>query len=63
MYELARGFYEGNTYASMFLRAGRREDGTRTFKISEGEPLQTSHGRDLYERVFAAEGREQARSA
>ena len=63
MYELARGFYEGNTYASMFLRAGRREDGTRTFKISEGEPLQTSHGRDLYERVFAAEGRELARSA
>jgi DNA mismatch repair ATPase MutS len=63
MYELAHGFDGRNAGAVLFLRAGRLDDGTRTFKLSEGEPLQTSYGRDLYERVFATEGREQARSA
>jgi DNA mismatch repair ATPase MutS len=60
MYELARGFYEGNAYASIFLRPGRLEDGTRTFKIGEGEPQQTSYGRDLYERIFSQERQSRA---
>ncbi len=63
MYELARGFYDRNGYGGTFLRAGRREDGTRTFKMEEGEPLETSYGRDLYERIFAAAERAQIRSA
>jgi DNA mismatch repair ATPase MutS len=64
MYELAHSFDGGSRGgAVLFLRAGRREDGTRTFKVSEGEPLQTSYGKDLYERIFTPEGREQARSA
>jgi DNA mismatch repair ATPase MutS len=63
MYELARGFYDRDDYAGTFLRAGRREDGTRTFTMAEGEPFETSYGRDLYERIFAAEQPAQARSA
>jgi DNA mismatch repair ATPase MutS len=63
MYELARGFYEGNTYASIFLRAGRLEDGTRTYRIAQGEPQQTSYGRDLYEKIFSQERQTKALSA
>jgi len=37
---------------AMFLRADRKPDGTRTFKLIEGEPLQTSYGEDLYHRIF-----------
>ncbi|MBW4054549.1 MAG: DNA mismatch repair protein MutS [Proteobacteria bacterium] len=53
LYELARGFYDGNKENFLFLRAGRQADGSRTFKLIEGEPLQTSFGKDLYNSVFA----------
>jgi MutS domain V len=55
MYELARGFFEANQGNMLFLRAERDADGVRTFKLPEGEPLPTSFGEDLYNRVFAAE--------
>jgi hypothetical protein len=53
LYELAQRFYEKNDCDSLFLRAERRADGTRTFKVLEGEPLQTSFGEDLYDSIFA----------
>jgi hypothetical protein len=37
------------------LRAERLPDGRRTFRLIEGEPLPTSHGVDLYRRIFDAE--------
>jgi hypothetical protein len=37
---------------AMFLRAERQADGTRTFKLIEGDPLETSFGKDLYERIL-----------
>ena len=40
---------------AIFLRAERRPDGARTFRLIEGEPLQTSYGEDLYDRVFKSE--------
>ena len=40
---------------AIFLRAERLPDGTRTFRMIEGEPLQTSYGEDLYEAVFGRE--------
>jgi len=52
MYEFARGFYEKKTVNALFLRAERKPDGERTFKMIEGEPLQTSYGEDLYNRIF-----------
>jgi DNA mismatch repair ATPase MutS len=51
-YELARRFYDQKMENAIFLRADRKADGTRTFKLIEGEPLQTSYGEDLYHRIF-----------
>lgn len=55
LYEFARGFYDQGMADALFLRAERKADGVRTFKLIEGEPLQTSYGADLYERVFGTE--------
>ncbi len=52
LYELARDFYEQGMKNHIFLRAERKPDGTRTYRIIEGEPLQTSYGEDLYSRIF-----------
>lgn len=41
---------------TLFLRAERRDDGLRTFKLVPGEPLSTSFGQDLYQQVFSAGG-------
>lgn len=52
LYELAHGLYAGGMDNALFLRAERKDDGVRTFRVIEGEPLQTSYGVDLYEEVF-----------
>ncbi len=52
-YELARGFHDRNLPTVLFLRAERQSDGDRTFRITAGQPLPTSHGEDLYRRIFA----------
>ncbi len=54
LYKFAHGFYDRKMANAIFLRAERQADGTRTFKIIEGEPLQTSYGEDLYDRIFVA---------
>ncbi len=51
-YEFAHGLYGKKMPNAIFLRAERLEDGTRTFRILEGEPLQTSYGVDLYNAIF-----------
>ncbi|HUW64999.1 MAG TPA: DNA mismatch repair protein MutS [Spirochaetia bacterium] len=55
LYEFAHGFYGGKMANASFLRAERQTDGGRSFKIIEGEPLQTSYGEDLYDRIFGRE--------
>ena len=52
LYECAHGFYDKHLGNALFLRAERQADGRRTFKIREGEPLQTSFGEDVYHRIF-----------
>ena len=52
MYDLAHGFFNSGREKAVFLRAERLADGRRTFKLIEGEPLQTSYGQDLYDRIF-----------
>jgi MutS domain V len=52
LYDLAAGCYAANAGKALFLRAQRRPDGQRTFKLPEGEPLPTSYGEDLYRQVF-----------
>ena len=54
LYELANGFYESRMENAAFLRAERKAGGERTFKLTIGEPLQTSYGRDVYDDVFGA---------
>jgi hypothetical protein len=54
LYDLAGSCYAANTGKALFLRAQRRPDGQRTFKLPVGEPLPTSYGEDLYQQVFAA---------
>ena len=51
-FEFAYGLYAKHTGDSIFLRAERKSDGTRTFRIIEGEPLRTSYGEDLYTQIF-----------
>jgi DNA mismatch repair ATPase MutS len=51
-FELARRFHLQAMDNALFLRAERRPDGRRTFKLLEGEPLPTSYGEDLYRRIF-----------
>jgi hypothetical protein len=52
MFDLAQGFYLARMDVALFLRAERLADGRRTFQIAEGAPLPTSHGADLYEKIF-----------
>lgn len=56
LHAFARDLFERAPERSLFLRAERRPDGTRTFRLVEGKPLATSYGKDVYERVFAAGG-------
>ncbi len=53
MYDLAHGFYEQKQVTTLFLRAERQDDGTRTFRLHEAPPLPTSYGEDSYRRIFA----------
>lgn len=52
LYSLAHSFHEKRMKNAIFLRAGRQADGGRNFKLVEGEPLETSYGEDLYNRIF-----------
>ncbi len=60
LYALAHGLYDQKTQGMMFLRAERRLDGVRTFRLTEAEPLQTSYGEDLYARIFLSQRDEEA---
>ena len=53
LYDFAHSVYDKNTATTIFLRAERQADGGRTFKLLEGEPLQTGYGEDLYKRYLA----------
>lgn len=56
LYELSHGFYKQGIPGAVFLRAERQPDGTRTFRLTEGEPLPTSFGGDLYQKIFTKKG-------
>jgi hypothetical protein len=55
LYDLAHSFYKKGMENAHFLRAERQPDGSRTFKLIEGEPLPTSFGKDVYQKVFEGE--------
>ncbi len=51
LYAFARQCQEQKRSNVYFLRAERLPDGTRTFRMIPGEPLETSFGRDLYHKI------------
>jgi DNA mismatch repair ATPase MutS len=51
-YEFAHGMHEKHQGNTIFLRAERRPDGERTFKLAVGAPLATGYGEDLYKEIF-----------
>jgi DNA mismatch repair ATPase MutS len=57
LYHFAQGFFARKLDHVAFLRAERRPDGTRPFKLIEAGPLQTSYGEDLYRTVFGGDER------
>ena len=59
LFDLASRLLTKEPDDAAFLRAERLPDGRRTFRLIEGEPLPTSHGQDVYRRIFhnAAESR------
>jgi hypothetical protein len=52
LFDLANSFCQQELATALFLRAERRPDGRRTFRLIQGEPLPTSYGEDSYRRVF-----------
>jgi DNA mismatch repair ATPase MutS len=52
LYEFAHSLFAMKMENAIFMRAERGVGGDRTFKLVEGEPLETSFGEDLYRQVF-----------
>jgi DNA mismatch repair ATPase MutS len=52
LYAFAHDLYEGERDRAVFLRAERRNDTQRTYKVVPGEPLPTSYALDIYQRLF-----------
>ncbi|MFZ1078860.1 MAG: DNA mismatch repair protein MutS [Methylovirgula sp.] len=63
LYEFAHGLCAMRMQNAIFLRAERHSDGVRTFRLVEGEPLQTSYGKDLYDAIFTGHDRSPNRYA
>jgi len=51
-FDFAHGLFAKGMATALFLRAEREAEGVRTFKLIQGQPLQTSFGADLYQEVF-----------
>ncbi len=56
LYDLAGGFTEQRRERTTFLRAERRPDGSRSFRLVKALPMPTSYGEDLYRLVFDRAG-------
>ena len=52
-FEFSDRFHREQAPTTLFLRAGRRPDGRRDYKLAVKEPLPTSFGEDLYYRLGA----------
>lgn len=59
LHDFAHSFFDRKMENAIFLRAERKSNGARSFKIFEGEPLETSFGEDLYRKVFGTENEQE----
>jgi len=55
LYEFSHSLFEKRMNNALFLRAEREIEGKRTYKVTEGDPLDTSYGEDSYKKVFGSE--------
>jgi len=55
LFEFAHSLYKEDAVHEVFLRAERKADASRTYKLRKGEPLPTSYGIDLYNKIFSDE--------
>ncbi len=58
LYTFAHSFFNNKRQDVLFLRAERQPDGSRTFRLSLAEPLETSYGEDLYREIFGDDDKE-----
>ncbi len=63
LYDFANRFHDQGREDAASLRAERRADGSRTFRVVEGEPLRTSFGEDIYKKIFESDGKADTVSA
>ncbi len=54
LFDLADSVHRQQLESALFLRAERGANGSRTFRLTEGQPLPTSYGQDSYRRVFGS---------
>jgi len=54
-YTFASGFAKAERDDVILLKAERRGDGSRSFRVVPGRPEPTSHGEDLYYAIFREE--------
>ncbi|HUO41099.1 MAG TPA: DNA mismatch repair protein, partial [Mycobacterium sp.] len=54
LYDLAHSLHARRDPTYLFLRAERRPDGARTFRLIPAEPQPTSYGEDSFRRVFGS---------
>lgn len=52
LFDLAHSLYRRDNPRYLFLRAERRDDSSRTYRLAPAAPLATSHGLDSFARVF-----------
>lgn len=52
LYEFTSNFFNNKSENVIFLQAQRKADGSRSFKLAESEPIETSYGEDLYKEIF-----------
>ncbi|HTQ17129.1 MutS-related protein [Mycobacterium sp.] len=63
LYDLAHSLYARQDPADLFLRAERRSDGARTFRLTPGKPEPTAYGEDSFRRIFGVAHTDQERVA
>jgi hypothetical protein len=51
LYDLAESFHRGQPDQTLFLQASRQLAQNRSFRLVPGEPLSTSYGEDVYDRI------------
>ena len=58
LFDLAHAWHSAGRNRTLFLRAERRPDGERTFRIVPGPPEATNYAQDVYRQVFGTDREE-----